>query len=175
MKRRNFFQKGIWLIPGIYLFPEVLRSAQSEYAKPVTQEPEKKLNSELVYEFVLNCHSNLEIVIELEKEEPGLIFASHDWGKGDFENGIEAAGHMGNKKIADFLISKGARINFFTLCMLGKIETVRRILEDFPGMLNSKGPHGFTPLHHANKGGEDAAKVKELLLSLGAVETKITL
>jgi hypothetical protein len=39
--------------------------------------------------------------------------------------------------------------------------------------LNSKGPHGFTMLHHALKGGEGALKVAEYLKSLGATETKI--
>ena len=30
---------------------------------------------------------------------------------GDSENGIEAAGHTGQKEIAHFLLEKGARIN----------------------------------------------------------------
>lgn len=34
---------------------------------------------------------------------------------------------------------------------------------------------GFTLLHHAEKGGEEALEVKEYLLALGAKETKIPL
>lgn len=59
--------------------------------------------------------------------------------------------------------------------MMGKTEAVSKILQSFPDMLNAKGPHGFTPLHHAIKGGEEAVEVKELLVFLGAVETKINL
>ncbi|MBD0333247.1 MAG: ankyrin repeat domain-containing protein [Chitinophagaceae bacterium] len=91
------------------------------------------------------------------------------------KNGIEAAGHMGNKEIASFLLSKGARLNFFTLCMLGDISSVKKVLQDHPFMLNAKGPHGFTPLHHANQGGEQSLELKKYLISLGATETQIKL
>ncbi|MGB5497778.1 MAG: hypothetical protein WBM77_02485 [Maribacter sp.] len=49
------------------------------------------------------------------------------------------------------------------------------MLATFPKALYSKGPHGFTLLHHAIKGGDEALEVKEYLESLGAVKTKITL
>ena len=42
-----------------------------------------------------------------------------------------------------------------------------------PQLLNSKGPHGFTLLHHAQKGGEDSTAVVDYLKQLGAKETKI--
>lgn len=143
--------------------------SQSQQQKP---EP---LNRELVQEFVGNCHGNFQKVKDLYVREPRLVFASHDWGNGDFENGIEAAGHTGQKEIAHFLLDKGARINFFTLCMLGKTELVKRALGEFPNLVNAKGPHGFTPLHHANQGGADAKEVKALLESLGASDLQVKL
>jgi len=135
----------------------------------------EKLDPEVVKDFVGNCHGNFTRVKELYLQNPRLIFASHDWGSGDFENGIEAAGHTGHKEIADFLLEKGARVNFFTLCMLGKTDAVKAILKDFPQMVNTKGPHGFTPLHHAIQGGVASAEIKKILESLGAKEDKILL
>lgn len=132
------------------------------------------INDDLIKEFVSNCHSDLGITKELLQTEPRLIYASYDWGDGDYENGIEASGHMGRRDITEFLIEKGARINFFTLCMLGKFEIVYALLIEYPSLLNALGPHGFTPLHHARKGGERAVKVAELLESKGATETLIS-
>jgi hypothetical protein len=57
--------------------------------------------------------------------------------------------------------------------MLGHLETVKNVLTFNPGLLNSKGPHGFTMLHHANKGGEGSKAVVEYLTSLGAKETRM--
>ena len=37
-----------------------------------------------------------------------LLHVSFDWGGGDYESGIEAAGHVGNKEIAAYLLGKGA-------------------------------------------------------------------
>lgn len=135
----------------------------------------EKLDPAIVQEFVGNCHGNLARVKELYQQFPRLIFASHDWGEGDFENGIEAAGHTGQKEIAAFLLEKGARINFFTLCMLGKTEAVSSIISQFPEMVHAKGPHGFTPLHHAIQGGENAVEIRKLLEGLGASEDKMLL
>lgn len=98
---------------------------------------------------------------------------SHDQGGGDFESGIEAAGHLGNKEIANYLLSKGARYNIFLACMLGHIDVVRNVLTFNSGLLNSKGPDGFTMLHHAQRGSAESAAVVTYLESLGAKETKI--
>lgn len=134
-----------------------------------------KLDADLVMEFVGNCHGNFGRVQQLYEKEPRLVFASHDWGGGDFESGIEAAGHTGQKQIAAFLLEKGARMNFFLLCMFGRTLAVKTMLQDFPELLNAKGPHGFTPLHHAIQGGAEALEVKALLQLLGATEEKVTL
>jgi ankyrin repeat protein len=94
-------------------------------------------------------------------------------GGGDYESGIEAAGHVGNREIAAYLLSKGARYNVYLASMLGHLDVVKSVLTFNPNLLNSKGAHGFTMLHHAQKGGETSKPVVEYLQSLGAVETKI--
>ncbi len=162
--RRDFLLKSLTGLAGFGLMPGLARAADKE-----------KLNPEMVRDFVGASHRDLEKVKALYAQEPKLVFGNHDWGNGDFESAIEAAGHVGRRDIADFLIEKGARINFFTLCMLGELEVVQGILTRNPGMLNAKGPHGFTPLHHAIQGDEASAKVRTYLEGLGAKEMKLAL
>lgn len=168
--RRIFLKWGIAGILGHLFVPIQL------HAKNEKQNMENlKLDPALVKDFVANCHGDLAKVKTLYEQEPKLIYASHDWQNGDFENGIEAAGHVANVEIARFLLSKGARINFFTLCMLGEFGIVKEMLNLYPDLVHAKGPHGFTPLHHATAGKEAAIKVKEHLISLGASEMQVKL
>jgi ankyrin repeat protein len=127
---------------------------------------------EIVKEFVSVGHGDFARLKVLYKEYPNLIYSAYDWGNGDFETALEAAGHMGNQEIANFLLEVGARPNVFVMTMLGKTKWVKTILEEFPALLNSKGPHGFTLLHHAQKGGKNAEKLLQYLESKGLKETQ---
>ena len=133
------------------------------------------LPTEKVNEFVKVCHSDLDKVKALVTELPNLIFASWDWGGGDFESGIEAAGHMGRKDIASYLMEKGSRTNIFLLTMLGETELIKQYLKLFPQHLRMKGPHGLSLLHHANKGGDGSKELVTYFQSLGLTETKFNL
>jgi len=136
-----------------------------------TNEPAQKpppLDKELVKEFVGKSHSDLNRVKELLSQQPGLLNCSWDWGGGDFETGLEAAGHVGNKEIAQFLLDKGARMNIFCAAMLGQLDIVKSILTAFPDLKTSKGPHGLQLLHHARKGGDGAKEVLQYLEVIGA-------
>jgi len=75
---------------------------------------------------------------------------------------------MGRKDIAEFLINKGCRMDIFVATMLGKLDVVKAMLTAYPELIKSKGPHGLTFLHHAKKGGEEAAPVLKYPESLGA-------
>lgn len=127
-----------------------------------------RLDSELVYEFVKYSHFDLIKVKEYFKNEPKLLHSAWDWGGGDFETAIQACSHVGNKEIAEFLLSEGARMNLFTAVMLGKTEIVQSILQIFPKQIKTRGPHGLGLIHHAKKGGDDAAEVLRYLKQLGA-------
>ncbi|MBP6694840.1 MAG: hypothetical protein KA161_06910, partial [Saprospiraceae bacterium] len=96
-----------------------------------------------------------------------------DWGNGDFETALGAAGHVGNKEIANYLISFGARTDIFVLTMLGETDIVKAMLKTYPALLQSKGPHGFTLLHHAEKGGKDAEKLLKHVQKMGLTEKMI--
>lgn len=167
INRQDFIRKSALGAVGI-LMPLPFLSAQNK-------EPERPapLKLETVKEFVGASHGKFDLAKEMLENNHLLLHASYDWGGGDFESGIEAAGHVGNKEIASYLLGKGARYNIYLACMLGHVETVKNVLTFNPGLLNSKGPHGFTMLHHAQKGGEEAKQVVEYLQSLGAKETKI--
>lgn len=136
--------------------------AQSADQKPPPLAPE------LVKEFVIKGHSDLAAVKEMLGKEPHLLNACWDWGGGDFETALEGAGHMGNKEIATFLLENGARMNVFCAAMLGRLDVVKAILAINPALKLSKGPHGLQLLHHAKKGGAEAAPVLEYLQSIGA-------
>ena len=164
--RKQFIATGLATVTGLLL------PAKFSYAVNQTQQPDP-IKPELVKEFVSACHSKFDRVKEMLAENHLLLHVSWDWGGGDFETGIEAAGHMGDKEIADYLLGKGARYNIFIAAMYGNLEVVKNILTAQPQLLNAKGPHGFTLLHHASKGGETAKSVLDYLTGLGAKETNV--
>lgn len=124
------------------------------------------LEAKLVQEFVGKSHGDLERVKELLAQEPGLINATWDWGGGDFETALGAAGHMGRTDIANYLLDHGARIDIFVAAMLGKLEIVKAALSAYPKAKDIPDPHGIPLIAHANAGGEEAKAVVEFLESL---------
>lgn len=124
------------------------------------------LPAELVREFVIKAHGDLEGVKQLLEQEPALLNATWDWGGGDFESAIGAAAHTGQKAIAHHLLAKGARMDLYVAAMLGKLEVVKAILEAFPEARHAKGAHGIALIVHAQKGGEEAQAVVDYLEAL---------
>lgn len=125
-----------------------------------------RLSAEIAREFVGVSHGNLERVKELLEQEPKLVNASWDWGGGDWETGLGAAAHTGQRGIAELLLSRGARMDIFAAAMLGKLEVVMAILTAHPESLHAPGPHGIPLMVHAQVGGEAASEVVEYLNSL---------
>ena len=165
MNRKNFLLRTATAGAGLLAGPLITLGRSSADTEPY--------KAELVKEFVGAGHNRLEKVKELLEEFPNLVYARHDWGNGDFEEGIEGAGHVGNKEIARYLIEKGARPNIFVLTMLGETAIVKAILEKYPSLVNSLGAHGYTLLHHATRGGEDAKALLEYVQSKGLKEIRI--
>jgi hypothetical protein len=171
MNRKSFLQ-NVAVSSGLAAIP-MLTFARD--IKPVKYAMADPLPAEKVKDFVGAGHNNLDKVKQLLEEFPTLIYATWDLGGGDFETGLEGAGHVGNKDIANFLIEKGARTNLFVLTMLGKTAIVKAYIETYPSYLYARGPHGFTLLHHANRGGEEAKELVDYLKSKGLNETRAAL
>ena len=112
---------------------------------------------------VANAHGDLEYVRTALAEDPTLANAAWDWGDGDWETALGAAGHMGRRDIAELLLAHGARLDLFVAAMLGELEIVQAILAAHPETREAKGPHGIPLLSHAEAGGEEAQAVVELL------------
>ena len=165
MNRKTFINKtfaGVALagVPATYGFSQA------------KQEP-SPFDIKLVKDFVVAGHRDLALVKEMLHEHPNLIYARYDWGNGDFEEAIEGAGHLGQKDIATYLISQGARVNLFVLTMLGKSALAMPVLEAYPELIFARGPHGFTLLHHAKVGG--AQELYDYLMDKGLKETNVKL
>jgi hypothetical protein len=125
----------------------------------------------IVNEAVRVSHFNFARIRELVEKQPALARASWDWGFGDWETCIDAAAHVGNKPIADLLLTNGARPTIFSAAMLGQLDTVKAFVAARPGIQRTLGPHGITLMSHARAGGPDAAAVVQYLASLGDADT----
>ncbi|MES2772641.1 MAG: ankyrin repeat domain-containing protein [Bacteroidota bacterium] len=171
MNRKNFLRNVAFGAGTMITVPGLIQAQQ------LGPQPQKAppLPADKVRDFVAAGHNNLEKVKLLLAEFPTLIYATWDLGGGDFETALEGAGHVGTKDVANYLIEKGARTNLFVLTMLGKTQIVKAYIEAFPSYLTARGPHGFTLLHHANRGGEDAKELVDYLQSKGLKETKTAL
>jgi hypothetical protein len=148
--------------------PLLAASQQSAASPPPVPKRPPALAPDLVRDFVQKAHADLAGTRQLLADHPALLNATWDWGGGDFEAAIGGAGHMGNREIAEFLISQGARFDIFVAAMLGKLEMVRAAVTTWPDVVHSKGPHGIPLLRHARAGGEAASAVVEYLVSKGA-------
>ena len=127
----------------------------------------------LVKEVVGASHGNLKRVQELVGRQPAMARASIDWGYGDWETCIDAAAHVGNKPIADFLLATGARPTIFSAAMMGQLDVVKAFCAARPGIQSTHGPHGITLLAHARAGGPDAAAVVQYLTTIGGADTPL--
>ena len=172
MNRNLFIRRTVISAAGLIYSPNLIANNNKNQPDKSEGEP---LPADKVKDFVIAGHGNLDKVKTMLAESPTLLYATWDWGGGDFETGLEGAGHVGNKEIANYLIGLGARTNLFVLTMLGKTQLVKSYLEMFPQYLSARGPHGLTLLHHAQKGGDDAKELLDYLQSKGLKETKAKL
>jgi hypothetical protein len=127
----------------------------------------------LVREMVAASHGRFERVKELVEARPKMALAEWDWGFGDWESALGAASHVGNREIAEYLISKGARPTLFSATMLGQLDVVKAFVAASPGVQRIHGPHGITLLAHAKAGGERARPALAFLEQLGDADPRL--
>jgi len=174
--RRSLFRLASFLVPiGTAGLPSKLLAFASEneggVGLPVSDifptQP-----AELVREMVTVAHYDRKRVEELVGARPSLARAAWDWGFGDWETALGAASHMGNRPIAEYLISMGARPSLFSAAMLGQLEVVKAFMIAQPHAHRIRGPHSIGLLAHAKTGGEAARPVFEFLQSLGDADAE---
>jgi hypothetical protein len=169
VSRRQIIQSGALMAAATAVGSRVLaQGQQAQPPSPSTTIPDRgpRLDAEMVREFVIAGHAKLDRTGELLDQQPALINATWDWGRGDWETALGGASHMGSKPVAEFLLSRGARMDIFCATMMGKIEIVKAFLADDPKVVDLKGPHGISLLRHAKAGGQEA--IVEMLLARGA-------
>ena len=143
-------------------------SAQSPASPPsLAAEVFPAQDPALVKEAVGVSHRDLGRLQELVARQPALARAAVDWGFGDWESCIDAASHVGNRPIAEFLLANGARPTLFSAAMMGQLDVVKASIAARPGVQKILGPHGLTLMWHARQGGPDAAAVVQYLTAVG--------
>src|SRR5579872_6648258 len=114
---------------------------------PIRPEPTRGARQELdlVASFVGLAHkdANLEKVAAMLASDPHLVYASWDWGGGDWETGLGGASHVGSRKMARLLLEKGARIDAFCAAMLGEAAVIGAMVAADKAVVNARGPHGY--------------------------------
>lgn len=107
------------------------------------------LDADLIRQFVLAGHFDLDKVKALLAEQPALLNESFLWSETDRESALQAAGHVGNRPIAEFLLAQGAPLEIGVAAMLGKHAEVEAMLKGQAALVDAVVVHGFRALYHA--------------------------
>jgi ankyrin repeat protein len=112
------------------------------------------LSTDLVREFVIAGHGNLEKVRKMLAENPDLLNSSYAWTDTDHETAIQGAAQVGSVPVAMYLLERGAPLEICTAAMLGRKEEVEKRIREHPKNINSTGAHGIPLLPHAAWSGD---------------------
>ncbi|HLU11095.1 MAG TPA: ankyrin repeat domain-containing protein [Oceanobacillus sp.] len=121
-----------------------------------------QLSQDQIDEFVVASHSDFEKVQKMLAENPALLNENATW----METPIQAAAHVGNRTIAEYLLEQGAPLDICTAAMLGLDEEVAAILADEPDAAHAVGAHNIPVLFYPAISGNIA--IAERLLAAGA-------
>lgn len=124
---------------------------------------------DMIREFVIASHFNLEKVRTLLANQPALLTVQHQWGENDYEDGLGAASHVGNRPIAEFFLAQGVPLSICAAAMLGRTSDVAAFLQADPTQANALGAHGIPILFHAALSGDTA--LTTLLLDAGCSQS----
>ena len=145
--RREFITAAGALGLGALLLPGAGRTEAGmgtnmidEDARWAALEAPEGISQEQIKGIVFPSHFNLEVVKEQLALEPRLVqvrMLEFD------EAPIEAASHVGNVEIADYLLGRGARFKIQCACMLGMLQAVEAFLDARPELVTQPGAHGL--------------------------------
>ncbi len=120
------------------------------------------LSEDEIGPFVLAAHNDWAAVQRLYAATPALL--NGRYAKFN-ETALEAAGHMGRRDIAEWLLAQGAPLTIFAAAMLGRVASLRALLLADPTRATATGVHGISILYHAALSGDPT--VADLLLEHG--------
>lgn len=121
-----------------------------------------QLSQDLINEFVIVSHADLDKVKTMLAEHPALLNENAVW----LETPIQAAAHVGNVDVAEFLLDQGAPLDICTAAMLGMKEEIAALLADDPALVNATGAHRIPLMFYPAIYGR--VDVAEMLLKAGA-------
>ena len=165
--RRQFLRRVSLAVPAAAVY-----AGQGQAATPEVSGIFPTQTPELVQEMVVVAHGNVARVKELVGRQATLAKATWDWGFGDWETALGAASHVGNREIAELLLSNGAHPTIFSAAMLGQLEVVKAFVAASPGIQRTRGPHSISLTLHAVAGGAGARSVVEYLKSIDGADDK---
>ena len=166
LSRKNF----ILTLSGAFAWtavPHLVAAQSSPQQLPQKGDP---LDKELVKKFVGVAHKDFDAVKAMLQEQPDLLNSVNNLGGWDWEDALGAAGHVGLRDMALYLLQQGARPTICVAAMLGELQLVQAYITAFPYMKDAVGPHKISLLRHAKAGGEPARPVVDYLVSIGAKE-----
>jgi ankyrin repeat protein len=120
------------------------------------------LSQEVINDFVNSAHSNLDAVKAALEIHPELLNAKSSQN----ETAIQAASHLGRRKIAEYLLEKGAPLDICTAAVFGYADKVSAMLKADPALSAATGAHQIPVMFFAALGGN--LTIMEILFNHGA-------
>ncbi|MFL5732865.1 MAG: ankyrin repeat domain-containing protein [Chloroflexia bacterium] len=125
----------------------------------------RELTQDEIRTFVLPSHGDLATVKRMLAENPALLNTIYEEWK---ETPLGAASHVGNREIAEYLLSQGAPLTICTAAMLGRTESVADFIQSDPTQASATGAHAIPVLAHAAWSGK--TEIADLLVANGGGE-----
>ena len=165
--RRGFLQfslsAGTLAFSGLAL-PQLSRAevAMDDDTRWALLEAPEGVTEETARAMVLPSHFDLDEVKRQVEADPRLVHVRY---KQFDEAPIEAASHVGNREIAEYLLGRGARFKIHCAVMLGMYESTVAFLDVKPELAVQPGAHNLPLMYHAAHGGD--IRILELLKARG--------
>jgi len=121
-----------------------------------------ELTQDQINNFVIAAHHDLPFVQKTLAEFPDLLNENAEW----METPIQAASHVYNRPLIDFLLAQGAPMDICTAAVLGRTDDVKAMLADDPVSAFEIGPHNLILMFYPAIVGN--IEIAQILLDAGA-------
>lgn len=125
-----------------------------------------EIDQKIKNKFITNCHMNLEAVQDSVTQYPDIV---NSFNPKVNETALGAAGHVGNRPIAEYLLSHGAELELGAAAMLGMKAEVFEFIASDPALLGKGGAHGISIGYHAVLSGD--SEIVQIIWDAGEQES----